>query len=148
MTPKYLIFPFFCTLLACLGLARLAPWIALMDKPDARKRHGRDVPVVGGIAMRFVFLAGAAAFGGENGVAAMAWLWMVCASLASATAYALDRRPPGDHDIALWVHLLAAFAAMVASVTLLNQFDGLRHLLLAGSFVLAFLSVTASYLIV
>jgi hypothetical protein len=65
----------------------------------------------------------------------MAWLWMVCASLASATAYALDRRPPGDHDIALWVHLLAAFAAMVASVTLLNQFDGLRHLLLAASFV-------------
>lgn len=56
MTPKYLIFPFFCTLLACLGLARLAPWIALMDKPDARKRHGRDVPVVGGIAIMLSYV--------------------------------------------------------------------------------------------
>ena len=51
MTIKYLLFPFFCTLFACLVLARLAPWLSLMDKPDARKCHGRDVPVVGGIAI-------------------------------------------------------------------------------------------------
>ena len=56
LTPKYLIFPFFCTLLACLGLARLAPWLALMDKPDARKQHGRDVPVVGGIAIMLSYV--------------------------------------------------------------------------------------------
>ncbi len=51
MTIKYLLFPFFCTLLACFVLARLAPWLSLMDRPDARKLHGRDVPVVGGIAI-------------------------------------------------------------------------------------------------
>ncbi|WP_417067696.1 MraY family glycosyltransferase [Niveibacterium terrae] len=56
MTPKYLIFPFFCTLLACLGLARLAPWLALMDRPDARKQHGREVPVVGGIAIMLSYV--------------------------------------------------------------------------------------------
>lgn len=91
--------------------------------------------VVGGIALRFVFLAAAAVFGGENGVAAMAWLWMIGASLAAAVAYRLDRQPPGDHDVALWVHLLAAFASAVASTMLLNQFDGLRHLLLGAAFV-------------
>ncbi|MFA9440718.1 MraY family glycosyltransferase [Uliginosibacterium sp. sgz301328] len=51
MTLKYLLFPFVCSLLACLALARLAPWLSLMDRPDARKQHGREVPVVGGIAI-------------------------------------------------------------------------------------------------
>ena len=91
--------------------------------------------VVGGIALRFVFLAAAAFFGGENGVAAMGWLWMIGASLSAAVAYRLDREPPGDHDVALWVHLLAAFASAVASSMLLNYFDGLRHLLPGAAFV-------------
>ncbi|MGC3964814.1 MAG: hypothetical protein QM803_16275 [Rhodocyclaceae bacterium] len=44
MTPKYLIFPFFCSLLACLALARLAPWLSLMDRPDARNSTGVKCP--------------------------------------------------------------------------------------------------------
>lgn len=56
MTPKYLLFPFVFSLLGCLLLARLAPWLALMDKPDARKQHGRDVPVVGGIAIMMAYV--------------------------------------------------------------------------------------------
>lgn len=91
--------------------------------------------LVGGIGMRFVFHVAALVFGGHNGVMAMAWLWVICASLAAAVAYRLDREPPSDHDIARWVHLLAAFASAVASVTLVNQFDGLRHLLAAAAFV-------------
>lgn len=91
--------------------------------------------VVGSIALRFVFLVAAAVFGGRDGVAAMGWLWMIGASLSAAVAYRLDREPPGDHDVALWVHLLAAFASAVASSMLLNQFDGLRHLLLGAAFV-------------
>lgn len=122
---------------ACRGLELTVELATLAAAAFAwrRTRFSPFALVVGGIAMRFVFLVAAAVFGGQNGVAAMAWLWMACASLAAAAAYALDRRPPGDHDIALWAHLLAAFAAMVASVTLLNQFDGLRHLLLAAAFV-------------
>jgi hypothetical protein len=91
--------------------------------------------LVGGIAMRLVFVAAVAITGGPNGVAAMAWLWMICASLATAAAYQLDRQPAGEHDIAHWVHLLAVFASAVASVTLPNQFDGLRHLLLGAAFI-------------
>lgn len=91
--------------------------------------------VVGGILMRFVFLVAAVAFGGEHGQTSLAWLWMTCASLAAAAAYRLDRQPPGAHDVALWVHLLAAFASAVASAMLLTQFDGLRHLLLGAAFV-------------
>ncbi|MFT4171205.1 MAG: MraY family glycosyltransferase [Rhodocyclaceae bacterium] len=56
MTPKYLVSPFIFSLLACLILARLAPWLALMDRPDARKQHGRDVPVVGGIAILIAYV--------------------------------------------------------------------------------------------
>lgn len=51
MTFKYLLFPFVCSLLGCLILAHLAPYLSLMDRPDARKQHGRAVPVVGGIAI-------------------------------------------------------------------------------------------------
>lgn len=91
--------------------------------------------IAGGIAMRFVFLAAAVIFGGENGVATIAWLWMICASLAATTAYGLDRRPTGEHDVARWLHLLAAFAAALTSGMLVNQFDGLRHLLLGSAFV-------------
>lgn len=91
--------------------------------------------VIGALGMRFVFHAAAFATDGHSGVMAMTWLWMICASLAVATAYALDRRTPGDHDVALWLHLLAAVAAAVTSVTLLNQIEALRHLLLPAAFV-------------
>ncbi|HRN52622.1 MAG TPA: hypothetical protein PK788_03955, partial [Gemmatimonadaceae bacterium] len=91
--------------------------------------------VVGALTMRFVFHGAAFVTDGHNGVMAMTWLWMICTSLAVATAYALDRRSPGDEDIALWLHLLAAVAAAVTSVTLLNQAEALRHLLLPAAFV-------------
>lgn len=91
--------------------------------------------VIGALGMRFVFHAAALLTDGHSGVMAMAWLWMICTSLAVAVAYELDRREPGDHDVALWLHLLGAIAAAVTSVTLLNQIEALRHLLLPAAFV-------------
>lgn len=56
MTLKYLLFPFLCCVLSCWVLARLAPGLALLDRPDARKRHEGAVPVVGGIAILLSYL--------------------------------------------------------------------------------------------
>ncbi|MCX9154893.1 undecaprenyl/decaprenyl-phosphate alpha-N-acetylglucosaminyl 1-phosphate transferase [Niveibacterium sp. 24ML] len=56
MSFNYLFYPFALSLIFCLVLARLAPWLALMDKPDARKQHGRAVPVVGGIAIMGAYI--------------------------------------------------------------------------------------------
>jgi len=53
---NYLFYPFALSLIFCLVLARLAPWLALMDRPDARKQHGRAVPVVGGIAIMAAYI--------------------------------------------------------------------------------------------
>jgi len=56
LTPNYLLFGFLFSLLSCLVLARLAPWLALMDRPDTRKRHGRAVPVVGGLGVMIAYV--------------------------------------------------------------------------------------------
>jgi len=48
---NFLFYPFALSLIFCLVLARSAPWLALMDKPDARKQHQGAVPVVGGLAI-------------------------------------------------------------------------------------------------
>ncbi len=49
---------FIVSALACIGLARLAPYLRLIDLPDERKQHGRAVPLVGGIGILIGWLAG------------------------------------------------------------------------------------------
>lgn len=51
MSFNFLFYPFALSLVFCLLLARLAPRVALLDRPDARKQHERAVPVVGGLAI-------------------------------------------------------------------------------------------------
>lgn len=55
LTFNYVVFPFLTSLSACLVLAWLAPWLLLVDKPDARKQHIGAVPVVGGIAIMLAY---------------------------------------------------------------------------------------------
>ena len=43
--------PFAATTALIVLLARLAPWLGLLDEPDERKRHDGAVPLVGGLAM-------------------------------------------------------------------------------------------------
>ncbi|MFT6955264.1 MAG: UDP-GlcNAc:undecaprenyl-phosphate GlcNAc-1-phosphate transferase [Halieaceae bacterium] len=54
---------FVLTLLAIVLLARLAPQHNLMDKPDGRKLHAGDVPLVGGIAIYLSLCLGALIWG-------------------------------------------------------------------------------------
>ncbi|MBK9394727.1 MAG: undecaprenyl/decaprenyl-phosphate alpha-N-acetylglucosaminyl 1-phosphate transferase [Uliginosibacterium sp.] len=56
LTFNFVVFPFLTALSACLLLAWLAPWLALVDKPDARKQHVGAVPVVGGIAIMLAYI--------------------------------------------------------------------------------------------
>lgn len=56
LTFNFVVFPFLTSLSACLLLAWLAPWLALVDKPDARKQHVGAVPVVGGIAIMLAYI--------------------------------------------------------------------------------------------
>ena len=50
----------FCiTLLSIVALAPIAARLGLVDKPNERKLHNRDVPLVGGIALLISFVAGA-----------------------------------------------------------------------------------------
>ncbi|HSD38412.1 MAG TPA: MraY family glycosyltransferase [Rhodocyclaceae bacterium] len=57
-TPMFLIAIAFCVSAAtCLGLARLAPHLRLLDLPDERKRHDNAIPVVGGIGILLGLLA-------------------------------------------------------------------------------------------
>ena len=51
------------TLLAVLLLARVAPQLKLVDKPNGRKIHAGDVPLVGGIAIYLSLCVGAMIWG-------------------------------------------------------------------------------------
>jgi hypothetical protein len=90
---------------------------------------------IAGIGLRGVFLVATAVFADALGSASLAWVWMIGASLLTATAYVVDRKQRGDTDYALWVHVLAVFAAVVATATILNTHESLRHLLIPGAFV-------------
>ena len=51
----YLILPFVLSLTAILLLEKIAPLVGMVDKPDARKFHLGEVPLMGGVAMFFSF---------------------------------------------------------------------------------------------
>ena len=51
----YLILPFALSLSAILLLEKIAPIVGMVDKPDARKFHLGDTPLMGGVAIFFSF---------------------------------------------------------------------------------------------
>jgi hypothetical protein len=87
------------------------------------------------LALRFLFHVGAALTGAGLGSASSGWMWMIGASLLTASAYATERAQRGDEDFALWVHLVAAVSASVAALLLVGAFESFRHLLVPGAFV-------------
>lgn len=56
---------FFCTLAAITALAPIARSIGLVDAPSERKAHKTVVPLIGGLAIFFSFVTGAAIWGGS-----------------------------------------------------------------------------------
>jgi hypothetical protein len=80
-----------------------------------------------------VFHVAAAVYAGELGAVASGWVWVIGASLMTATAYQTDRLQPDEHDYALWLHVIAVISAATASVMILNATDSYRHLLPAGA---------------
>lgn len=90
---------------------------------------------IAGLALRFLFHGGAALIGTGLGAASAGWMWMIGASVLTATAYATDRAQRGDEDFALWLHLVAAVSAAIASALLVGSFENLRHLLVPAAFV-------------
>ena len=51
----YVVLPFFVCLSAILLLEKIAPFIGYTDKPDGRKQHIGDIPIVGGVAIYTAF---------------------------------------------------------------------------------------------
>lgn len=90
---------------------------------------------VAGIFLRAVFHVADGILRGEVGVLSAAWVWAAGASLLVAAAYVVDRQQPEDEDYALWFHLVAAFAAVVATAILLGSYEQFRHLLVPAAFV-------------
>lgn len=90
---------------------------------------------IAALALRFLFHVGAALTGAGLGAASAGWMWMIGASLLTASAYSTERSQRGDEDLALWLHLVAAVSASIAVVMLVGAFESFRHLLVPGAFV-------------
>lgn len=90
---------------------------------------------IAGILVRGCFHLGDALTNGALGGTASSWTWVVCASLAVAAAYTVDRAQRGPEDFGLWLHLVAVVCAIAASSMVLGEYEGLRHLLIPGAFV-------------
>lgn len=150
MTLKYLLFPFVCALLGCLLLGRLAPHLALMDRPDARKQHGRAVPVVGGLAILLAYFV-ALKLRGLSGNLSEAILPV---GLLLAVGVVDDARPLAarvklvfqfiaawlllkttgyaqDANVVLWLLYLVGIVATINAINMADGADGL-----AGGYVL------------
>lgn len=123
--------------LACRGEELLAELVAALAALVALRQVRFSplvVPLVA-IAVRMLFLATEAINGGLWGDATSGWIWVIGASTLAAAAHATDRRQLGDEDFARWIHAGAALGALVATLHLLNVYDGYRHLLTPGAFV-------------
>lgn len=90
---------------------------------------------IAAILLRFLFHAADAIWRAGLGSVSAAWVWVIGASLLTAAAYETARRQDGDEDYALWLHLVAAVAAGVASTMLIGRFDSFRHLLIPAALV-------------
>lgn len=94
------------------------------------------------IAVRLVFHASDAWGLNDAGDAGSGWVWVIGASLLVAAAYETDRRQRGDEDFARWLHLAAAFCAVLATLHLLSATEWYRHLLLPGASVAFAMALT------
>jgi hypothetical protein len=96
-------------------------------------RFSLFVVPIAAILLRFLFHAADAVGRAGLGAVSAAWVWMIGASLLTAAAYETARRQDGDEDFALWLHLVAAISAGVASMMLLGRFESFRHLLIPAA---------------
>lgn len=90
---------------------------------------------IAAILLRILFHAADAVGRAGLGMVSAAWVWVIGASLLTAVAYETARRQDGDEDFALWLHLVAAVAAGVASTMLVGRYDSFRHLLVPSALV-------------
>lgn len=111
-------------------LATVAALVAVLRTT----RYSLAVLPLAAIGLRFVFHAVAYALGVPLGGVTVGWIWLICTSLSVAVAYDVSRRQSDDDDFAVWLHLVGAFSAAVASVMLINQVEWYRHLLVPAAF--------------
>ncbi len=100
-----------------------------------RTRYPLLVALVTAIAMRAVFHAADSVSDNALLTAGSAWVWMICGSLTLTVAYLFERRQPRDTDYAVFLHLGAAFCALVVTLSLLSNHEWMRHLLVPSAFV-------------
>ena len=88
---------FAVTLLAIFALAHLAPKFGLVDRPDARKQHDGDIPIVGGLAIFVALVVGGILWSDSNaniitlyGGNAL-WVFMSCGAFLVLTGAFDDR---------------------------------------------------------
>lgn len=99
------------TFALCPLLARLAPRLGLMDEPDAgRKRHGRPIPLVGGIA---VALGSLTVFPWADGDSRWAWVLVGAMGTVGLLDDLLGLRP----SVKLGLQFLIPAIPMVALLT-------------------------------
>ena len=112
---------FFATLLAVALLARVAPALGLTDKPESRKRHQGEIPIVGGIAI-FIALSIAGTLWGNanqtlitvNGNEAL-WVFMMCGAFLVLTGILDDR-----FQLGVFVRVLSEVMVAIAVIELLD----------------------------
>jgi len=114
-------------------VVELATVVALVAVLRATRFSLAVLPLAA-LSLRFVFHAVTFGLGAPLGGIAVSWIWLICTSLSVAVAYEASRRQSEDEDFAIWLHLVGAFSAAVASVMLINQVEWYRHLLVPAAF--------------
>jgi hypothetical protein len=114
------------TELALLAAASLALW---------RTRYPLLVGIITAVAVRAVFHLTDGWYHNALLDEGSAWVWMLAGSLALSTAYVVERRQPRETDYAVFVHLAAAFCALVATLNLVSAHEWMRHLMVPTAFV-------------
>lgn len=113
-------------------VVELATVIALLAVLRATRFSLAVLPLAA-LGIRFVFHVVTFALEAPLGGGMSGWIWLMCTSVVTAAAYETARRQGGDEDFALWLHLVAAFSAVTASVMLINQVEWYRHLLIPAA---------------
>ncbi len=115
-------------------VAELATVVALVVVLRATRFSLAVLPLAV-LSLRFVFHAVTYLSGAPFAGVTTGWIWLICTSLAVATAYETSRRQRDDEDFALWLHLVGAFSAATASAMLISQVEWYRHLLVPAAFI-------------
>ncbi|EED35689.1 undecaprenyl-phosphate alpha-N-acetylglucosaminyl 1-phosphatetransferase [Luminiphilus syltensis NOR5-1B] len=105
----------FCvTLTAIYLLARVAPSIGIVDRPDGRKRHRGEVPLVGGLAIFTSLCVGAVLWGVENETMILVngndalWVFMLGGAVLVVTGTLDDR-----FHLGVFLRVLSEVAAAI-----------------------------------